>query len=104
MMKFGLEDKLEEIRALCLSHAVEAFYLFGSAAKGEMKETSDYDFMVRFSSDVQLLEYADNYFSLLRKLEELLERKVDLVSEKSVKNPVLIKEIMDTRIPLYEAA
>tara|TARA_R110000868_G_scaffold294413_1_gene554987 strand:+ start:519 stop:830 length:312 start_codon:yes stop_codon:yes gene_type:complete len=103
-MSSTIEDKLPVIKMLCQEHGVEAFYLFGSAAKGGMKETSDYDFMVRFSSDVQLLDYADNSFSLLRKLEELLERKVDLVSEKSLKNPVLLQEIMETRIPLYEAA
>lgn len=103
-MRLTIEDKLPAIKALCMEHGVEAFYLFGSAAKGNMKETSDYDFMVRFSSKVQLLEYADNYFSLHEKLEELLGKKVDLVSEKSVKNAVLVKEIMETRIPLYEAA
>ena len=103
-MHLTIEDKLPAVKTLCQKHGVEALYLFGSAAKGEMNETSDYDFMVRFSSEVKLLEYADNYFSLHGKLEELLGRKVDLVSEKSVKNPVLVKEIMETRIPLYEAA
>ncbi|MCF8462100.1 MAG: nucleotidyltransferase domain-containing protein [Flavobacteriales bacterium] len=103
-MNSSLQNKIPAIKKLCNEHGVAGFYLFGSAAKGKENETSDYDFLVRFSTDIPLLEYADNYFSLLRKLEQLLERKVDLVSEKSLKNPVLVKEIMETRIPLYEAA
>ena len=103
-MNANLKEKMPEIQRLCNEHGVAAFYLFGSMAKGSNSDTSDYDFLVRFSTEVPLLEYADNYFSLLQKLEHLLDRKVDLVSEKSVKNPVLVKEIMETRIPLYEAA
>jgi len=95
---------MPEIQRLCNEHGVAAFYLFGSMSKDSSSDTSDYDYLVRFSPKIPLLECADNYFSLLRKLEEMLDRKVDLVSEKSVKNPVLVKEIMETRIPLYEAA
>jgi len=103
-MRFPFDNKLPAIRKLCREYSVEAFYLFGSMAKGKQTEKSDYDFLVSFSSDVPLLEYADNYFSLLEKLRELLQRDVDLVTEKSLKNPVLLQEILETRVPLYEAA
>jgi hypothetical protein len=103
-MNLSIKEKMPQIQRLCNEHGVVAFYLFGSMAKGSDSDTSDYDFLVRFSPEIPLLKYADNYFSLLRKLEELLDRKVDLVSEKSLKNPVLLQEIMETRIPLYEAA
>ncbi|MCB9185413.1 MAG: nucleotidyltransferase domain-containing protein [Flavobacteriales bacterium] len=103
-MVIPIEKHLSAIQKLCKEHRVEAFHLFGSVAKGEQTENSDYDFLVRFSADVPLLEYADNYFSLLQKLRDLLQRDVDLVTEKSLKNPVLIQEILETRVPLYEAA
>jgi len=77
-MSSTIEDKLPVIKMLCQEHGVEAFYLFGSAAKGGMKETSDYDFMVRFSSDVQLLDYADNSFSLLTNLKNYLNERLIL--------------------------
>jgi predicted nucleotidyltransferase len=98
-----IKNNMSKIQALCKSHNVISFSLFGSAARNEMKDNSDFDFLVRFSTDVQLLDYADNYFDLLFQLEELFQRKVDLVSEKSLKNPILIQEINNSKISLYEA-
>ncbi|WP_366788854.1 HepT-like ribonuclease domain-containing protein, partial [uncultured Flavobacterium sp.] len=37
--------------------------------------------------------YSDNYFSLLHELQELLKKEVDLVAEKTLKNPYLIESI-----------
>ena len=39
--------------------------LFGSAANEMMQEHSDIDLLVEFSEDLEVLEYADNYFTLL---------------------------------------
>lgn len=64
---------------------MKSIALFGSAAKVVMNAKSDIDLLVEFSSELKILDYADNYFSLLDELEELLERKVDLVSVKSLK-------------------
>ena len=58
-----------------------------------MNTKSDFDLLVEFSPKLEILDYADNYFSLLDALEKILERKVDLVSVKSLKNPVLLEEI-----------
>jgi predicted nucleotidyltransferase len=98
-----VEQRLDEIIALCKQHQVQSIALFGSAAKGSMHEQSDVDFLVQFSPDIDVLDYADNYFSLLEKLENLLERKVDLVTRKSLKNPVLISEINQSKTDLYAA-
>jgi hypothetical protein len=98
-----IEDRLMEISALCQEHNVQSMSLFGSAAKGTAKENSDLDFLIQFSDDIELLDYADNYFSLLEKLEKLMGKKIDLVSKKSLKNPVLIKEIDRSKIDLYAA-
>lgn len=98
-----IEDKLDEIIVLCQMHQVKSFALFGSAAKDTMHENSDVDFLVQFSEDIELLDYADNYFSFLEKLEELLGKKVDLVSQKSLKNPILIDEITRSKVDLYAA-
>jgi predicted nucleotidyltransferase len=81
---------------------VDSIALFGSAANGDFDNSSDIDFLVNFSDSVELLDYADNYFNLLENLEKLFNRSVDLVSEKSLKNPILIQEINKSKIPLYE--
>jgi predicted nucleotidyltransferase len=96
-MDASLANKLPEMKRLLLSHGVETCHLFGSAAKGGMHKNSDYDLLVRFSEQVPLLHYADNYFELLEKLRLLLGRDIDLVTERSLRNPVLIKEIRNTR-------
>lgn len=98
-----IEDRLKEIIALCKVHRVESIALFGSAAKDSMNEDSDIDFLVQFSDEIEVLQYADNYFSFLEKLENLLGKKIDLVSRKSLKNPILIEEIDRSKVDLYAA-
>ncbi|WMN12240.1 nucleotidyltransferase domain-containing protein [Marivirga salinae] len=98
-----VQNKLEEIIAVSKEHSVESISLFGSAAKGSMNHKSDIDFLVQFSKDLDVLDYADNYFSLLEKLEKILDRKVDLLSVNSLKNPVLKEEIYQSKVDLYAA-
>jgi hypothetical protein len=98
-----IQNKLDEIIAACKQHHVEAISLFGSAAKNTMHEDSDIDLLVEFSDAIDVLEYTDNYFSLLDQLQKVLNRKVDLLSGKSLKNPVLKEEIYQSKIDLYAA-
>jgi predicted nucleotidyltransferase len=98
-----IEDRLNDIITLCKSHRVMSIALFGSAVKNSMHDKSDIDFLVQFSDDIDVLDYADNYFSFLEKLESLMGKKIDLVSKKSLKNPILIEEIDRTKVDLYAA-
>ena len=68
-----IEDKIDQIIALSKMHRVSSIALFGSAAKETMNEESDIDLLVQFSDYLHLLDYADNYFSYLEKLEALIE-------------------------------
>jgi predicted nucleotidyltransferase len=99
----NIEDKIEQIIALSKAHSVSSIALFGSAAKATMHEESDIDFLVQFSDDLDILDYADNYFSYLENLEALMGRKIDLVTKKSLRNIVLIQEIEQTKVELYAA-
>ena len=56
-----------------------------------------------FSNEIDMLDYADNYFEFLKQLEILTGKKVDLVSKKSLKNPILIDEIERSKVELYAA-
>lgn len=98
-----VKDKLNEIIMLCKEHQVISFAIFGSAAKESMSDESDVDFLVQFSEEIDVLDYADNYFSLLEKLERLIGRKIDLVSKRSLRNPVLIDDIDRSKVDLYAA-
>lgn len=98
-----VKNNLDDIIAICKSHSVKSLSIFGSASKDTMHKDSDIDFLVEFSSDIEVLDYADNYFSLLDGLLNILNTKIDLVSVKSIKNPVLKKEIYRSKVDLYAA-
>ena len=98
-----IQHKREEIIAICKRHHVVSLALFGSAAEQTMGPDSDIDLLVQFSPTIAVLDYADNYFSLLGALEGLLGRRIDLVSARSLKNPVLKAEIYRSKIDLYAA-
>lgn len=98
-----VKNNIAEIIALCKTHSVKSISLFGSAVSASMTEDSDIDFLVQFSEDINLLDYADNYFSLLEGLKTILNRNIDLISVKSLKNPILKQEIYRSKVDLYAA-
>lgn len=102
-MDESIKNNLDAIIATCKKHQVKSISLFGSAAKDTMHEESDIDLLVEFSKDIDVLEYADNYFSLLEQLQDILKKKVDLVSSRSLKNPILKEMISQSKVELYAA-
>jgi predicted nucleotidyltransferase len=95
-----VERNMDEIRALCNLHKVAKLFVFGSVLTDRYKRSSDIDFVVDFS-DVDLYEYADNYFSLKSALESLLKRQVDLLEDKAIKNPYLRESIDSSKQLIY---
>jgi len=99
-----LEKKRTEVAALCRQFGVERLDVFGSAATGSFDAgASDFDFVVKFS-DTSPGSYADRYLDFAEALERLLGRRVDLLTERSVKSPVFRKAVESTRQPVYERA
>ncbi|MFN7674538.1 nucleotidyltransferase family protein [Flavobacterium sp.] len=75
-------------------------FLFGSIAKGINTNKSDVDFLYSFPDDLDFETYSSNYFKLIEELEKLLNKRVDLVAEKTLKNPYLIESIEESKIQL----
>lgn len=98
-----IEDKMNELNDLCMKHHVESLFIFGSATTSSFKTSSDIDFLVQFESSIDVLNYGDNFFSFQEELEKLYNRKIDLISAKSVKNPILKKQIEASKVLLYAA-
>lgn len=98
-----IKSQLLELKQVCERHHVSSIFLFGSATNGAFKEDSDLDFLVEFTDKVEILDYADNFFSLIESLEKLYNRKIDLLTSSSLKNPILKQEIENTKIMLYAA-
>jgi len=81
-------------------YGVQRAYAFGSAVKNTMHETSDVDFIISFPDDMDYETYANNYFALAHALEELLKKQVDLVTEKTLRNPYLLQTINSHKVQL----
>jgi len=63
-------------------------------------EHSDVDLLVEFEN-VDLMDYADNYFDLQSAFESIFNRKVDLVTTNSLSNPYFIRAIERQKMLLY---
>lgn len=78
---------LDKIIALCKKYKVAKLWVFGSILTPRFNDNSDIDFLVDFDeNNIDLLDYADNYFNFIHEIESLMGRKVDMVVNKSIKN------------------
>lgn len=87
-----IEKNIKQIRFLCSKHKVSRLFVFGSVLSGKFKKNSDIDFVVDFSN-VNIRDYADNYFDFKFSLENLFKRNVDLLEESAIHNPYLRQSI-----------
>ena len=99
------EDNKQKLVELCRQFEVEKMYVFGSASTStnDFHEDSDIDILISFQDDISIERYTDNYFELHYKLEELFNRKIDLVTENSLSNPYFIESVEETKQLLYAA-
>lgn len=102
-MAFSIEKYGDQLLGLCRKHHVRRLDIFGSAATGQLKETSDIDLLVEFDEQINPRRF-DNYFEFLRALEELFGRHVDLVEAGGPRNPYFIEQVDSTKRPIYAAS
>lgn len=94
------QENIDSIIAICSLHKVKSLFAFGSVTRADFKNTSDIDFVVDFNES-DPLKYTDLYFDLKLKLENLLHRSIDLLEERSIKNPFFRKELDNTKVKIY---
>jgi predicted nucleotidyltransferase len=75
-----LRPKREAILRLAAQHGARNVRIFGSVARGEARPESDVDVLVDLDPGRSLLDLG----GLLMDLQDLLERKVDVVTEKGL--------------------
>ncbi len=87
-----------EIASFCRANHITYLGLFGSAARGELRDDSDYDVLVEFDPNghVGLLEYN----RIQRQLGGILGRRVDLVSRRGL-NQTIREEVLASTVDLY---
>jgi predicted nucleotidyltransferase len=79
-----LQEKREEILKIAAEHGACNVRVFGSVVRGDAKPDSDIDFLI------DLGENLSPWFPvrLIRDLENLLDCKVDIVTEKGLKERI----------------
>jgi uncharacterized protein len=85
MMKLQqlLKDKREDILAVAARHGAFNIRVFGSVSRGEETENSDIDLLIDYD-----LTKISAWFpgGLLMDLQDLLDHKVDIVTEQGLSN------------------
>ena len=97
-----IESYKNELKSLCEKYDVKIMYAFGSAVTSDFSESSDVDILISFK-DISIEKYTNNYFELHDALVKLFQRKVDLLTERSLSNPYFIESIERTKKLLYAA-
>ena len=93
-------DNIYQIRRICEQQHIRSLFVFGSVCGNGFNDSSDIDLLVSFEP-LDYADYADNYFQTAERFEKVFQRPVDLVTEKSLKNPYFIKAVNQTKILLY---
>jgi predicted nucleotidyltransferase len=101
-MEAKLAQKQAEVAALCRQFGVSRLEVFGSAAAGGFDPgRSDYDFIARFKPQPGL-SMGGRFLGFSDALEAMLERKIDLMTDRPIDNPYLRAAVDATRITIYE--
>ncbi len=97
-----IDEYRADLAQACRRFGVQRLELFGSAARGDFDPAkSDYDFIVRFA-DRTPGTYADRFFDFAVTVERLLGGRVDLLTERSIRNPYLQRQIEAERVVVYD--
>ena len=102
-MQLIVHQNIDAIRACCEARGVSKLVIFGSATKDRgFDQRSDIDCVVEFKHD-DPLTYGRAFFALLDDLQQILGRKIDLITDRSIRNPAFRAEIRETGETLYAA-
>ncbi len=95
---------IKYIIGLCDRLEVNKLYIFGSvlADQFDKNKESDVDIKVVMNENLDPLERGENILLLWSALEQLFDKPVDLLTDTSITNPYLKKEIEQTQQLIYD--
>jgi uncharacterized protein len=97
-----IAKQTSDFEALCQNHKVKYLYAFGSSTTDHFDmNTSDIDLLVEID-DPDPIERGEKLISLWDTFEKFFHRKVDLLTDSSIRNPYLRKSIDATKILIYD--
>ena len=90
-----LRSKRAKILQVAARHGARKVRVVGSVARGEARSGSDVDFLVEMEEGRSLLDHA----ALILDLERLLQRPVDVASERGLR-PYVRRQVLKDAIAL----
>lgn len=96
--EYTFEELCQIVGTVAARHGMIRVYLFGSRARGDNTESSDYDFCILTPDDYGLFEVGGFYADL----RDALGTDIDVVCEESLRNDFSREVLRDRRL-LYEA-
>ena len=96
-----IELNLDKIYELCRKYKVKTLSVFGSILTDRFNEESDVDFSATFYPEEDPLLSGENFINLYIGLQELMGRKIDLVSEDYIRNKYFKEELEETKQLIY---
>lgn len=97
-----LKDRERRFIQICKQHNVKEVYAFGSSITEAFDpQKSDIDLIVELNLK-DPIKYGETLLELWDELEAFFNRKVDLLTEDSIHNPILRKNIEATKRLIYD--
>ncbi len=103
MISDKVDFRSSEFIALCKSHKVKELYAFGSVVNGNFTDESDVDLLVEIDDD-DPINGGELLLSLYDKLEKYFNRKVDLLTNNSLRNRFLKESVDNTKKMIYDGS
>ena len=104
IIKDEISKKRADFTILCKSHKVKYLYAFGSSTTDKFDpKSSDIDLLVEIDSK-DPVDRGEKLLSLWDLFENFFNRKVDLLTESSLRNPFLKKSIDSTKVLIYDGS
>jgi predicted nucleotidyltransferase len=99
-----ITSRLPELTEIFKKHQVKKAYIFGSAVTDRFNESSDVDFLIEPAEptdEPDPVVRGEILWDLYFALQDLLHRKVDMVTRDSLKNKYFIEELNSTSVAIY---
>ncbi len=92
----------KDFQDLCREHNVQSLYAFGSSVNGHFNDSSsDIDLLIEIENN-DPIQSGEQLMSIWDKLERFFQKKVDLLTSRSIKNPILKASIESSKVLIYD--
>lgn len=97
-----ISSRINDFKSLCDAHKIKYLYAFGSSVAGSFDEQkSDIDLLVEIDAP-DPVDRGEQLLSLWDTFESFFNRRVDLLTNSSIRNPYLQKSIDSTKVLIYD--